>query len=101
MIRDINGIETEFKSMEDLIKFVMEESVDARGNDVVLYIMCCVTLGADSLHDVMDLNLNMMTCHRVRRIIQNEQGEYQPSETTQGRRKKRKKDIEYYLTNKK
>lgn len=98
MIRDVKGIETEFKTMEELVEFVMEESVDSRSNDVVLYVMCCITLGAEDMYDIIDLNLNMMTCHRVRRIIQNEQNRLLPSESVQNKRKKREKDIEYYLT---
>lgn len=98
MIRDINGIRTEFKTMENLVESVLEEEPKARSNDVYLYVLCCVALGADDLHDVIDLNLNMMTCHRVRRVIQNDQKILRPSKATQENRKNRKDDIEYYFT---
>lgn len=96
-IYGIGGIKTEFKNMEELVLKVLEDKPMSRDNDLYLYICCCVLLGANTIPKILQLNLNMMTCHRVRRQIQNDKGMYLPSEDIRRVRNEREMDINIFF----
>lgn len=99
-LKNLKEIETEFENTKDLVEYILRVAPDTRDNDTALYIYCCAELGCKTFQDIIKLNLNVTTIHRIRRLIQNNEGRYLPSEKTQKKRKKRERNIkEYMITN--
>lgn len=70
----------EFESVKELVLRVLSKNKEARNNDTILYIACCEHLGAKSIKDIKKMNLSIITVHKLRQKIQNQEGLYLPSD---------------------
>lgn len=91
------NIETEFSSMKQLIMHVLEHYPETRNSDTLLYIRICEHLGARTLDDLSKLNVNIISVHKMRQVIQNKLGMWKPSDEVQEVRNKRNVEIREYL----
>lgn len=96
-LKTVNNVSIEFETYKDLIKEVLRKYDFARDSDTYLYIMCCKYLGVETIEDMIDLNLNVITVHKVRQVVQNKEGLYRASNNVQAVRDERKIDIEKYM----
>lgn len=83
----------EFKTTKSLILHVLENYPNTRDNDNNLYVQCAKELGAKTLEDLENIELNMVSVHKLRQKIQNKEGLFLPSEKIQELRNIRKDEI--------
>lgn len=83
----------EFKSTKQLILHVLEHHPETRNSDNKLFIQCAKYLGAETLDDVNKINLNMITVHKVRQIIQNKDGLFKADKEVHQTRSERESEI--------
>jgi hypothetical protein len=88
----MNTIE-KLKSVTDLVTNVLKNYPETRSDDTKLYLQCAKELGATKLSDLEEINLNIVSVHKTRQKIQNQDKMYLPDVDTIKIRKKRK--IEY------
>lgn len=93
-----NTVAQEFNSLKDFVSSVLEKYPETRNNDTVLYTQCCRELGAKTIDDLNRLNLNIVSVHKVRQIIQNKEGKWLPDEKVRENRNKRRWDIKEYMS---
>lgn len=93
----MSNVEVEFDSIRELLISILRENPKSRDSDTILYIEACKKLGAKSLEDVEKLNLNIITVHKIRQVIQNKEGLYPPSESVKSNRNRRKVAIRDYM----
>jgi hypothetical protein len=91
------SVHKEFNSLKDFVSSVLEKYPETRNSDTKLYIQCCRELGAKTLADIEKLNLNIVTVHKVRQIIQNKEGKWQANEVVKEKRNQRRWDIKEYM----
>lgn len=91
------SIDNEFNSLKDFIISVLEKHPETRNSDTALYVECCKELGAKTIDDINSLNLNIVSVHKTRQLIQNKFGLYPADETVKEFRNKRKWDIREYI----
>jgi hypothetical protein len=87
----------ELHSVKDLVMYVMDANPDTRNNDTLLYLECCTLLGAESIQDIEDLGLNIVTVHKARQRIQNKFKTLMPDENIESIRKSRYRQIYEYM----
>lgn len=97
-LHTINDVKLKFDSYKELVKFVMSEKEETRSNDTLLFLYCCVYLGAKTIKDMKKLNLNIITIHKTRQIIQNKEGLYRPTEAVQWIREERDGAVRDYMS---
>jgi hypothetical protein len=91
------SVDKEFNSLKDFVESVLEKYPQVRNSDTKLYIQCCRELGAKTIDDLYKLNLNIVSVHKVRQIIQNKEGKWLPDEKVRENRNKRRWDIREYM----
>ncbi|WP_243357262.1 hypothetical protein [Bacillus litorisediminis] len=91
------SIETEFKTVKQLVEHVLEQYPETRDNDTLLYTQCAKELGAETIEDLNNINLNIISVHKLRQVIQNKEGKWKASEKTQKVRNKRRIEIRDYM----
>ena len=89
----------EFNTVKDLVIHILKTKPSARNSDTYLYQECCKLLGAKTVDDISKIDLNMITVHKARQVVQNKEGLYLPSENVTKRRHTREKEIRDYMRN--
>lgn len=92
------NIKNEFKYMKDLVLHILDQYPETRDNDTLLYLKCCEHLGAQTLDDLKKLNLNIITVHKSRQVIQNKLQLFRPSDEVSEVRSKRSVEIRDYMS---
>jgi hypothetical protein len=69
---------SELNSVKKLVLRVLEQYPETRNSDNKLYIQCAKELGAKTIDDLMEINLNLITLHKTRQKIQNGLGMFLP-----------------------
>ena len=82
-----------------MVEHALENYPDTRDSDTRLYIKCCEIKGAKTLEDLKDINLNIISVHKLRQKIQNNEGKYLPSSKIQQIRDQRAIEIKEYMLN--
>jgi hypothetical protein len=90
-------VDKEFNSLKDFVESVLERYPETRNSDTLLYTQCCRELGAKTIEDINKINLNVISIHKIRQVIQNKEGKYLPDEKVKEMRNKRKWDIREYM----
>ena len=93
------SITEEFTTVKDLVTHVLETNPHARNSDTYLYQECCKKLGAKTIDDISKIDLNMITVHKARQVIQNKEGKYLPDESVRSVRSARAEEIRDYMSN--
>lgn len=91
------NVEKEFKTVKELVEYCLEKFEEVRNSDTLLYLKCCEVLGAETIQQIKDLELNMISVHKIRQVIQNKEKKWLPSDSVKGVRKQREKDIKKYM----
>lgn len=93
------GINEEFTTVKDLVSNILKSKPHARNSDTYLYQECCKKLGAKTVDDISKIDLNMITVHKARQVIQNKEGKYLPDECVRNVRSARAEEIRDYMSN--
>jgi hypothetical protein len=93
------GVIEEFKNTKQFISYVLEHYPDTRNSDTKLYVQCCKLMGAETLDDITDINLNIVTVHKTRQMIQNKEGKFPPDPKIKQMRDEREDEIRNYMRN--
>ena len=93
------SITEEFSSVKDLVSNILESNPHTRNSDTYLYQECCKKLGAKTVDDISKIDLNMITVHKARQVIQNKEGKYSPDENVRNVRSIRAEEIRDYMSN--
>ena len=96
-LKNVHNIETEFNTLKELVLFVLEEVPATRDSDTILYLYCCKALGCESMLDMLDLELNIISIHKIRQVIQNKEGRFLPSNNVKSIREERELEIKKYM----
>lgn len=91
------SIEKEFKTVRKLVEYCLEKFEETRNSDTLLFLKCCEMLGAETVQQIKNLKLNIISVHKIRQVIQNKEKKWLPSESVMGVRKEREKDIKKYM----
>lgn len=90
-------IKQELNTVKDLIIHILKHKPNTRNSDTLLYLETCKYLGAETIDDMMALDLNIITVHKIRQVIQNKEGLYLPDKEITRERKRRKVEIKDYM----
>jgi hypothetical protein len=93
------GTIEEFKNTKAFVTYVLEHYPDTRNSDNKLYVQCCKLLGAETMDDIQDLNLSIVTVHKVRQKIQNKEGKFLPDDNVKVVREQREVEVRDYMRN--
>lgn len=96
----IKNISNEFETLKDLIYKALEKYPETRDNDIALYAQCTKLLGANTVDDLISLNINPLSVGRIGRMIQNDEGMFPPSENVRQARAVRKQQAISYFNRK-
>lgn len=91
------SVKKEFKNTKSLILHVLEKHEETRNSDTKLYIQCCRELGATTLEELENINLNIITIHKIRQVIQNKENRFLPIEIVKKVRAEREGAIREYM----
>ena len=91
------GVQKEFGTLKEIVKDVMRRHPDTRNSDNVLYFTILQEMGADTLEEAKYLNVNLISIHKTRQIIQNKEGLFPPTEDIKQIRAKRNSEIRDYM----
>lgn len=93
----MKSVANEFNTLRDFLIEIMNEYPETRNNDTLLYTTCCKKLGCNSINDIEELGLSVISIHKTRQLIQNKLGFCQPSDKVKELRNQRKFDIKQYM----
>lgn len=93
----MSSVAVELNTVKDLVLYVLGSMPETRSNDTLLYLECCKVLGATSMEDIQDLNLSIISVHKIRQMIQNKDKMYMPDEKAKEVRKKRASEVRQYM----
>lgn len=91
------GVQKEFNTLKEIVKDVMRRHPETRNSDNVLYFTILQEMGADTLEEAKYLNVNLISIHKTRQIIQNKEGLFPPTEDIKQIRAKRNSEIRDYM----
>ena len=80
---------TELNSVKKLVLHVLEQYPETRNSDNKLYIQCAKELGAETIDDLMEIKLNLITLHKTRQVIQNKHLMFLPTKEVAEERSER------------
>lgn len=89
----------ELKTVKDLVESVLKDNIETRANDTLLYMECVKKLGAKTLEDVEEINLSIISVHKMRQIIQNKHNMYLPEKEVVKNRLSSAKEIRELIKN--
>ncbi|UOQ47766.1 hypothetical protein MUN88_17185 [Gracilibacillus caseinilyticus] len=89
-------IKEKFGNLKKLLYYVLENYPETRNSDNKLFIQAYRELGATSLNDLEDGQLNISSIYRVRQEIQNKEGKFLPNDEVRHYRRTREKAIRQY-----
>jgi hypothetical protein len=88
---------SELNSTTKLVMRVLEQYPETRNSDNKLYIQCAKELGAETIDDLMKINLNLISLHKTRQRIQNKLGLYLPTEDVKQARVERQMSFKEFM----
>lgn len=91
------AVSGELNTMKSFLKEIMKNNPSTRNSDTKLYLVACRELGAKTLNDLEKLNLNIITVHKIRQVIQNKEGLYLPEKDIKKERMSRNGQIKEYM----
>lgn len=91
------GVTKEFNTLKDTIKDVLERHPETRDSDTVLYFTILQEMGADTLEEAKYMNVNLISIHKARQVIQNKEGLFPPTADIKIIRAKREQEIRDYM----
>lgn len=94
----ITTITKELNTIKDLVSHILECYPHTRNSDTDLYLQCCEYFGAYTVEKQKKLNLNVISIHKIRQVIQNKEGKFLADEKVRKARKHRAKDIREYMS---
>ena len=75
----------------------MERHPETRNSDNVLYFTILQEMGAHTLEEAKSLNVNLISIHKIRQVIQNKEGLYPPARDIKNVRNHRADEIRDYM----
>lgn len=93
----MNNTKTELNSVKKLVLRVLEQYPETRNSDNKLYIQCAKELGAETIDDLMGINLNIISVHKVRQKIQNRDGMFLPNKEVAEERSERQMSFKDWM----
>lgn len=87
----------ELNSTKELVEFVLDKYPETRHSDTMLYLQCGKLLGAKNINDLERLNLNIISIHKARQVIQNKENKFLPTEDVLKIRQQRAKSVKDYM----
>lgn len=94
------GVREEFDTLKHYLYYIMDKYPETRNSDNVLYFTILQEMGAHTLEDAKHLNINLISVHKVRQVIQNKEGLYQPFIEVKENRAKRAEEVRDYMRGK-
>jgi hypothetical protein len=91
------SVTTELNTVKDLVLHVLKNKPETRNSDTLLYLECCKALGATSIKDIEDINLSIISVHKLRQVIQNKDKQFMPDENVKEVRKARARLVRQYM----
>lgn len=82
-----------FGNIKELVCYVLGHYPYTRNDDTALYAQCCRELGAKTIDDIERIGLSIISVHKNRQKIQNQERRFLPSKEVQEARKRRAKEI--------
>lgn len=92
-------VNEEFATVKSLVSYVLENNHKTRNSDTYLYQECCKRLGAKIIDDISKINLNMISVHKLRQVIQNKEGKFLPDKNVVEMRSERAEKVREYMVN--
>lgn len=93
------NVQNEMNTVKDLVMSILSEDLYARNDDTYLYQKCCEKLGGKQISDITKIGLSVVTVHKIRQKIQNQEKKFLPTEEVKNKRKKRSIEIRDYMIN--
>lgn len=90
-------IKKEFGSLKQMILTMLEKYPETRNSDNKLFIRICKELGAKTVDDISDMDVNLISVHKLRQVIQNKEGLFPPTDRVKKSRKSREVKIRNYM----
>ena len=84
------GVSEEFGTLKQYLYYIMEKYPETRNSDNVLYFTIL-------LEEAKSLNINLISIHKVRQVIQNKEGLYLADTEVKSNRWKRSSEIREYM----
>jgi hypothetical protein len=91
------SVTTELNTVKDLVLHVLKNNPETRNSDTLLYLECCKVLGATNIEDIEDINLSIISVHKLRQVIQNKDKMFMPDEHAKQVRKQRSYQVRQYM----
>ena len=91
------GVSEEFGTLKQYLYYIMEKYPETRNSDNVLYFTILQEMGAHTLEEAKSLNINLISIHKVRQVIQNKEGLYLADTEVKSNRWKRSSEIREYM----
>lgn len=93
------NVSEELNTVKGLVTYVLKNYPATRNNDTKLYAQCCRELGAITVDDVDNMDLSIITVHKIRQVVQNKENLYLANDRVQKARGKRALDVKDYMRN--
>ena len=90
-------VKQELNTVRELVEHILETKPATRNSDTLLYLEACKYMGANTIDDLQRLNLNIITVHKIRQVVQNRDGMYPPDEKIKKERSRRRVEIRDYM----
>lgn len=90
-------VKEEFGTLKRLLIHVLGKYPETRDSDNKLFIQACKELGATTLEDLQSVNINMISVHKLRQVIQNKEGLFPASDNVKEIRAEREVEIRDYM----
>lgn len=91
------SVKKEMETVKQLVEHILESKPKTRNSDTLLYLEACKYLGAETLDDIETINLNVISIHKIRQIIQNKEGRFLPDENIKTERANRRWEIRDWI----
>ena len=91
------GVRQEFDTLKHYLYDVMERHPETRNSDNILYFTILQEMGAHTLEEAKSLNVNLISIHKIRQVIQNKEGLYPPARDIKNVRNHRADEIREYM----
>lgn len=97
IMEEFKMVKQEFDNVKNLVTYVLENYPITRSNDTLLYLECCKVKGCRTIDDIKDINLSIISVHKIRQKIQNKEGLYLPDNPVINNRKNRAEEVKEYM----
>ncbi|GLI82567.1 hypothetical protein ANABIO32_02540 [Rossellomorea marisflavi] len=92
----MRSVKQEFGKVTNLVSQVLENHPETRTSDNKLYIKCAQYLGAETLSDLENTDLSIISLHKCRQKL-NREGKFLPPQDVLELRRKRGGEVKKYM----